>query len=338
MKQHPFIESTFTKKDTVFEVGLRPQHLNEFVGQELICERLNVMIGAARKRNETLGHCLFFGPPGLGKTTLATLLAKSMGTNLVSTSAPAIEKPGDLAGLLTTLEEGDVLFIDEIHRLNKAIEEYLYSAMEDFSIDILIDSGANARSVKLKLKPFTLACATTRQGMITAPLRSRFALTCRLDFYPIEALKKIILRTASLLNFDIDPQGLHEISSRSRGTPRIANNLLRWVRDFSEMKSDGCGKDTVVKALEMLTIDHLGLDEMDRKILEVIIEHYNGGPVGLKTVGIALGEDENTLEEVYEPYLILLGFLKRTPRGREATTKAYQHMNIIKKGEPDYDC
>lgn len=322
-----FIESSLSKADTNFEVPLRPQSLEEFAGQDPIRERLEVMIGAAKLRNESLGHCLFCGPPGLGKTTLANILAKSMGTNIVVTSGAVIEKPGDLAGILTHLQTGDILFIDEIHRLNRAAEEYLYPAMEDFVLDIMIDSGPSARSVQVKLNKFTLAGATTRSGLLSSPLRSRFPFTCRLDYYQPQLIAKILQRTGAILNLEIDSHTAMEIARRSRGTPRIAINLLRWVRDFSQMRSNNIiNKDVVNRALNMLSIDELGLDEMDKRILEVLIEHYKGGPVGLNSIAAAIGEEASTLEEVYEPYLIMQGFLKRTPRGREATALAYQHL------------
>jgi len=330
---HSFVESTFTKKDALFEVPLRPQSFGDFTGQDAVRERLQVMVGAAKKRNEPLGHCLLSGPPGLGKTTLATLLSKEMGTNLVTTSGPVIDKPGDLAGVLTNLQEGDVLFIDEIHRLPRAVEEYLYSAMEDFSLDIMIDSGPSARSVQVKLNRFTLAAATTRQGLLTAPLRSRFALSLRLDYYTPEELVPIILRSSRILNTNLNKDGALAVAKRSRGTPRIANNLLKWVRDFSEMRASGQMKLSVVNdALNMLDIDFLGLDEMDRKILSLIIEDFEGGPVGLNTIAVAIGEDEGTIEDVFEPYLIMLGMIKRTPKGRVATAKAHEHLRI-KQGE-----
>jgi Holliday junction DNA helicase RuvB len=323
-----FIESSLSRQDVAFEVPLRPQSLDDFVGQDQVRERLEVLIGAAKQRKEALGHCLFSGPPGLGKTTLANILSKAMGTNLVIVSAPVIEKAGDLAGVLTNLKEGDVLFIDEIHRLNRAIEEYLYPAMEDFKLDLLIDQGPNARSVQVKLPRFTLVGATTRMGMLTGPLRSRFAFTCRLDYYAPHILEQIIQRTSRILNFQLDGAAAREVAKRSRGTPRIANNLLRWVRDYAQMRAGShVTKDVVIQALEMLSIDEQGLDEMDKKILEVIIDHYQGGPVGINTIAVAVGEEGSTLEEVYEPYLILQGFLKRTPRGREATPMAYRHLN-----------
>lgn len=327
MTTKSFIESSFVQEDETFEVPLRPQSLSDFIGQPGICDRLKIFIGAAKQRAEPLGHCIFSGPPGLGKTTLANILAKSMGTNLVVTSGPVIEKPGDLAGVLTNLKKGDVLFIDEIHRLNRSVEEYLYPAMEDFALDLLIDSGPNARSVQVKLNPFTLAGATTRLGLLSSPLRSRFGLTCRLDYYTPEDLEKVILRTSRILNLTIDKESTLEIAYRSRGTPRIANNLLRWVRDYAQMHTNNKITLNVVKdALGMLAIDEKGLDEMDKKILNVMIDLYEGGPVGLNTIAVAVGEESTTIEEVYEPYLIMQGFIKRTPRGREVTSLGYSHM------------
>lgn len=316
------------RQDHAFEQPLRPSSLSEFVGQDALKERLDVLIGAAKHRNEALGHCLFSGPPGLGKTTLATILAKAMGTNLISVAAPIIEKAGDLAGILTKLEDGDVLFIDEIHRLNRTVEEYLYQAMEDYTLDIVIDAGPAARSVRVPLKTFTLAGATTRSGMLSAPLRTRFAFSCRLDYYPPKVIASILQRTARLLNFDIDDSALFEVADRSRGTPRVANNLLRWVRDFAQMRAPGstATQSIALQALDMLAIDNRGLDEMDKKILRVLIDYYKGGPVGLNSLAIAVGEESGTIEEVYEPYLILQGFLKRTSRGREATALAYEHL------------
>lgn len=330
-----FIESSFCKKDVAFDVPLRPQLLSDFSGQDQIRERLEVMIGAAQQRGDVLEHCLFSGPPGLGKTTLANILSKAMNTNLVVTSGPAIEKPGDLAGILTNLKQGDVLFIDEIHRLNRAAEEYLYRAMEDFCLDLMIDTGPNARSVEVKLNKFTLAAATTRVGLVTAPMRSRFGFTARLDYYSPEVLGRVLARTSRILNLQIDQEGIVEIALRSRGTPRIANNLLRWVRDFAQMRANNkINKEVAVQALELLSIDERGLDEVDKKILKTIIEFYNGGPVGLNTIGIAVGEEGETLEEVNEPYLIMQGFLKRTPRGRVATPLAYKHLGLeMKLGE-----
>lgn len=322
-----FIESTLVKEDLTFEIPLRPQCLNDFIGQDQIRDRLEVLIGAAKQREETLGHCLFSGPPGLGKTTLANILAQAMGTNLTVTSGPVIEKAGDLAGILTSLKAGDVLFIDEIHRLNRSIEEYLYQAMEDFSLDIMIDSGPSARSIQVKLNKFTLAGATTRLGLLSEPLRSRFAFTCRLDYYEPLILQKIIQRTGRLLNFHLDEETALEIAKRSRGTPRVANHLLRWVRDYAQMRANNkIDKEVVDRALSMLAIDHLGLDEMDKKILLVMIDHYGGGPVGLNAISACIGEEASTIEEVYEPYLILQGLIRRTPRGREVTELGYRHM------------
>lgn len=322
-----FIESTLVEHDLPFEIPLRPQSLDDFVGQDAVRERLEVLIGAAKQRGEYLGHCLFSGPPGLGKTTLANILAKAMGTNLVVTSGPVIEKAGDLAGILTSLKEGDVLFIDEIHRLNRTVEEYLYQAMEDFALDLMIDSGPNARSIQVKLNLFTLAGATTRLGLLSEPLRSRFAFTCRLDYYDPPTLERIILRTARILNLNLNGDAALEIARRSRGTPRIANHLLRWVRDFAQMKTNNLvDRDVVDRALRMLSIDERGLDEMDKKMLEAMIDHYQGGPVGLNAIAASIGEEPNTIEEVYEPYLIMQGLLKRTPRGREVTALGYQHL------------
>jgi Holliday junction DNA helicase RuvB len=327
-----FIESSWAKPDTPFETPLRPQSLTEFVGQDSIRERLEIFISAAKERQEALGHSLFSGPPGLGKTTLAHIIAKSMGTQLVVTSGPAIEKPGDLAGLLTNLKKGDILFIDEIHRLSKVAEEYLYSAMEDFSLDLMIDSGPNARSVQVKLNPFTLVGATTRVGLLTAPMRSRFLISLRLDYYDPQTLQKILKRSSELIHLSIDDDALMAVATRSRGTPRIANNLLRWVRDFAQThKIKRVQEDLAKKALAMLAIDELGLDEMDKKILTLMIEHHNGGPVGLNNLAAGVGEEPHTLEEVYEPFLIMQGFIKRTPKGREATPLAYTYMNKVPK-------
>ena len=322
-----YIESTWAKVDETYETPLRPQTLEDFSGQESIRQRLEVLIGAAKERKDPVSHCLFYGPPGLGKTTLANIIAKSMGTKLTITSGPIIEKAGDLAGILTNLQDGDLLFIDEIHRLNRVIEEYLYPAMEDFVLDLMIDSGANARSIQVKLNRFTLIGATTRAGLLTGPMRSRFPFTCRLDYYTAEVLTKIVIRSAKILNLSIEESAALEVACRSRGTPRIANNLLRWIRDFAQMKKIRIvDKETVIAALDMLAIDYKGLDEMDKKILEVLIDHYSGGPVGISTLAVAVGEEADTLAEVYEPYLILQGFLKRTPRGREATIHAYSHI------------
>ncbi|MFQ5728915.1 MAG: Holliday junction branch migration DNA helicase RuvB [Waddliaceae bacterium] len=324
-----FIESTLCQEDITFEVPLRPQSLQEFAGQDQIRDRLEVLIGAAKQRGEALTHCLFTGPPGLGKTTLANILAKVMGTNLVVTSGPMIEKPGDLAGILTNLKDGDVLFIDELHRLNRVVEEYLYPAMEDFFLDLVIDSGPSARSVQVKLNRFTLAGATTRAGLITPPLRSRFPFTCRLDYYSTQVLEKILQRTSRIFNLSMDGEGTKEIAKRARGTPRIANNLLHWVRDYAQMRAGSrINRNVVIQALEMLDIDEIGLDEMDKKILRVMIEQFDGGPVGLNTIAVAVGEEGHTIEEVYEPYLIMKGFIKRTPRGREVTSAGYRHLGV----------
>ncbi len=327
MPEESFIQSSLAKQDESFEVPLRPQALGEFAGQDAICERLEVLIEAAKQRGEALGHCLFCGPPGLGKTTLSNICAKAMGSNLTVISGPVIEKAGDLAGVLTNLQEGDILFIDEIHRLNRAVEEYLYPAMEDFVLDLLIDNGPSARSVQVNLNKFTLVGATTRSGLLTGPLRSRFGFVARLDFYNSEVLTQIILRAARILNLEITKEAAEEIAKRSRGTPRIANNLLRWVRDYAQIKAGGkADQEVAVHALKMLAIDEQGLDEMDKKILSIMIDHYGGGPVGAKTIAIAIGEEPATLEEVYEPYLILQGYIKRTARGRVATPKAYHHL------------
>lgn len=322
-----FIESSFIAQDPVYEQSLRPKKLDEFLGQKQVKEQLEVLIGAAKQRKEPLGHSLFCGPPGLGKTTLSHILAASMEANIIVVSGPIIERPGDVAGVLTKLKAGDVLFIDEIHRLPRAVEEYLYSAMEDFVLDIVIDSGINSRSVKVQLNRFTLIGATTRAGLISAPLRSRFGITCRLDYYDPEILGKVVERSSVLLGITADVESICEIANRSRGTPRIANNLLRWVRDYAQMKAGGVfTKETTRQALQMIAIDEKGLDDIDVRILRTLIEYYAGGPVGLTTLAVAIGEEPHTLEEVHEPYLIIQGFLKRTLRGREATPLAYQHL------------
>ncbi len=328
-----YIESTLVRQDLPFEVPLRPQSLDQFLGQNAIRERLEVLIGAAKQRGETLTHCLFSGPPGLGKTTLANILAKAMGTNLVVTSGPVVEKAGDLAGILTGLKPGDVLFIDEIHRLNRSIEEYLYQAMEDFTLDLMIDSGPNARSVQVKINQFTLAGATTRLGLLSEPLRTRFGFTCRLDYYDAATLQMIIERAAVLLQVVIDAPSAMEIAQRSRGTPRVGNHLLRWVRDFAQMRNNNqIDKKLVEQALSMLSIDERGLDEMDNRILHIIVEHYEGGPVGIQTIAASIGEEPSTIE-AYEPYLIMMGLLKRTSRGREVTHLGYEHYEKIKKSK-----
>tara|TARA_B100000787_G_scaffold33711_1_gene23237 strand:- start:430 stop:1458 length:1029 start_codon:yes stop_codon:yes gene_type:complete len=312
-----------------FERALRPKKLDEYVGQEKIREQLEIFIDAARKRNEALDHVLLFGPPGLGKTTLANIIAKEMGVNLRQTSGPVLEKTGDLAALLSNLEENDVLFIDEIHRLSPVIEEILYPAMEDYRLDIMIGEGPSARSVKLELPPFTLIGATTRAGMLTNPLRDRFGIVSRLEFYTKQELTKIVIRSANLLEVKIDKEGANEIANRSRGTPRIANRLLRRVRDFAEVKSEGAINKTIADAaLKMLDVDLIGLDLMDRSFLLAIIEKFSGGPVGLDNIAAAIGEEKETIEDVIEPYLIQQGYLMRTPRGRLATPKTYQHFGL----------
>jgi len=324
--------STLNKPDVV-EMSLRPSLFSEFTGQPKVKERLEIAIAAAKKRKESLDHILLNGPPGLGKTTLAHILAKSMGANMKNTSGPTIEKAADLAGLLTNLEEGDVLFIDEIHRLQKTIEEYMYSAMEDFKLDIIIDQGPNARSVRLNLPRFTLIGATTRSGLLSAPLLTRFAVRERLDYYVADDLEKIILRSARLLDVEIEKSGAHEIARRSRGTPRIANNLLRRVRDYAQVRHDGkISGDIADKALAMLEIDQNGLDEMDKRILETIVVKFGGGPVGVNSLAVAVGEEPDTIEEVYEPYLIMEGFLNRTPQGRIATELSYKKLGMKPTG------
>ena len=323
------ISDVLAKSDVALEMTLRPSLFSEFTGQAKVKERLAIAVQAAKQRGEALDHILLSGPPGLGKTTLAYIIAKAMGANIKSTSGPTIEKAGDLAGLLTNLEAGDVLFIDEIHRLQKAIEEYLYPAMEDFKLDIIIDQGPNARSVRLNLPRFTLIAATTRSGLLTAPLLTRFAVRERLDYYHADQLREIVVRSARLLNLDIDLNGAHEIARRSRGTPRIANNLLRRVRDYAQVKHDGRVTVAVAdQALAMLEIDQNGLDEMDKRILDAVIVKFGGGPVGLNSLAVAVGEEPDTIEEVYEPYLIMEGYLNRTPQGRVATELSYQKLNL----------
>jgi len=324
-----FVTSTLDAPDTPFDISLRPPMFSEFAGQEKVCERLELMVQAAQQRGDVLDHVLLSGPPGLGKTTLAYIIANAMSVNIKSTSGPTIEKAGDLAGLLTTLERGDVLFIDEIHRLQPAIEEYLYPAMEDYKLDIIIDQGPNARSVRLNLPKFTLIGATTRSGMISAPLRSRFGMACRLDYYVAEELQQILQRSARLLNIEIDAEGALEIAARSRGTPRVANNLLRWVRDYAQVKAaNRVTRDVADRALAMLDIDADGFDEMDKRILEAMIHKFQGGPVGLNSLAVAIGEEAGTLEEVNEPYLIMQGYLKRTPQGRVALPPAYRKVGV----------
>ncbi len=316
------------------ENSIRPQSFSDFAGQDKILENLRVFVKAARLRGEPLDHVLFHGPPGLGKTTLASIVAQELGVTLKVTSGPVIDKPGDLAGLLTNLNKGDVLFIDEIHRLAPQVEEYLYSAMEDFSIDIMIDKGPSARSIQIALNPFTLVGATTRSGLLTSPLRARFGIFCLLEYYSSDVLKRIVERSASILQCPIDESAANEIASRSRGTPRIANALLRRVRDFAQVEGNGTIDLPITqRALGALNIDSCGLDAMDRKILLTIIQKFNGGPVGLNTVATAVGEDPGTIEDVYEPFLIMQGFIKRTPRGREVTSLAFNHFNIAGLGD-----
>ncbi len=316
--------------DEDFEKALRPTRLNEFIGQERIKDNLRVFITAALQRGEALDHVILSGPPGLGKTTMAHIIASEMGATIKSTSGPALDKPASIAGLLTNLEEGDIFFIDEIHRLSPIIEEYLYSAMEDYAIDILIDSGPSARSVRISLPPFTLIGATTRKGLLTAPLRARFGIDFRYDYYKADLLQQIVQRSAGILRTDLTEDGAFEIARRSRGTPRTANRLLRRTRDFAEVDGDGNITRTLADhALNALDVDEAGLDDMDARILLAMMEKFEGGPVGLNTIAVAVGEDPGTIEEVYEPYLIQEGFMARTPRGRVATRRAYEHFNLV---------
>src|SRR6476660_1545778 len=328
--------STLNKPDAALDLTLRPSLFSEFTGQPKVKERLEIGVAAAKKRGEALDHILLSGPPGLGKTTIANILAKAMGGNLKSTSGPTIEKAADLAGLLTNLEEGDVLFIDEIHRLQKTIEEYLYPAMEDFKLDIIIDQGPNARSIRLNLPRFTLIGATTRSGLLSAPLLTRFPVRERVDYYNADQLQSIVTRSARLLEIEIDTAGAMEIARRSRGTPRIANNLLRRVRDYAQVRGDGkISAELADKALALLEIDQHGLDEMDKRILDAIVVKFGGGPVGVSSLAVAVGEEPDTIEEVYEPYLIMEGYLNRTPQGRVVTELAYRRLGLkANKGNP----
>jgi len=312
-----------------FDASLRPLRFGDFVGQAKLKENLEVFISATKERQEALDHVLLYGPPGLGKTTLAHILATELGVPITTTSGPVLERAADLAGILTNLREGEVLFIDEIHRLNHVVEEFLYPAMEEFTLDIMIDKGPAARSVQLPLKRFTLVGATTRAGLLTSPLRARFGVVGRLDFYEPEDLQRIVARSAGILGVDVDTDGAFEIARRSRGTPRVANRLLRRVRDFAQVKADGkITRDVATEALVMLDVDHLGLDDMDKRILETIIHKFKGGPVGVNTLAVAVGEESDTIEEVYEPFLIMEGLLDRTPRGRVATERAYKHLQL----------
>ncbi len=324
------IETNVTEEDIKIEGSLRPQYLTDYIGQEKAKQNLKVYIEAAKKRNDPLDHVLFYGPPGLGKTTLAGIIANEMGVNMKTTSGPAIEKPGEMAAILNNLQEGDLLFVDEIHRLNRQVEEVLYPAMEDYAIDIMIGKGASARSIRLDLPKFTLVGATTRAGLLTAPLRDRFGVIHRLEFYTNEELQTIILHSSKILDVEIEERGAMELAKRSRGTPRLANRLLKRVRDYAQVRYDGViTNEVAVKALDLMDVDKMGLDHVDRNLILTMINKFAGGPVGLDTIAAAIGEDSGTIEDVYEPYLIQNGFLNRTPRGRVATETAYQHFKII---------
>lgn len=324
---HRTIETNLTEEDVKIEGSLRPQTLKDYIGQDKIKEALRIYIDAAKQRGEALDHVLFYGPPGLGKTTLAGIIAAEMGVNIKITSGPAIEKPGEMAAVLNSLQEGDILFVDEIHRLDRQVEEVLYPAMEDYVIDIMIGKGSSAHSIRLELPPFTLVGATTRAGMLTAPLRDRFGMLYRLEFYSVPELQLIILHSARVLGVAIEPKGAEELARRSRGTPRLANRILKRVRDFAQVRYDGVITEDVARtALDLMDVDKLGLDHIDRNILGTMIEKFGGGPVGLDTLAAAIGEDAGTIEDVYEPYLIKNGLINRTPRGRVVTETAYRHM------------
>jgi Holliday junction DNA helicase RuvB len=334
VEQYNIHSGNISEKEKEFENALRPLTFSSFSGQEKIVENLKVFVSAARMRRESLDHVLLHGPPGLGKTTLSNIIANELNVGFKITSGPVLDKPGDLAGVLTSLERNDVLFIDEIHRLSPVVEEYLYSAMEDYRIDIMIDKGPSARSIQIDLEPFTLVGATTRSGLLTAPLRARFGINLHLEYYDADTLTSIVKRSANILDISCSDSAAHEIASRSRGTPRICNALLRRVRDFAQVKGSGAiDRDITCFALEALNIDKYGLDEIDNKILSIIIDKFGGGPVGITTIATALGEDPGTVEEVYEPFLIKEGFIKRTPRGREATDLAYQHLGRSRFGK-----
>lgn len=329
MEKKRIITTELTEEDTRIESSLRPERLSDYIGQKKVKDNLEVYIKAAKARGEALDHVLFYGPPGLGKTTLAGIIAKEMGVNLKVTSGPAIEKPGDMAAILNGLSEGDLLFVDEIHRLNRQVEELLYPAMEDFAIDIMIGKGSSARSIRLDLPKFTLVGATTRAGLLTAPLRDRFGVVSRMEYYTVDELKTIIIRSAGVMNVEIDEEGAYELARRSRGTPRLANRLLKRVRDFAQVKYDGrITRDVAEFSLNLLDVDKNGLDKNDRLILQTIIERFNGGPVGVDAIAASIGEDAGTLEDVYEPYLLQNGFIVRTPRGRVASDIAYTHLGL----------